>query len=153
MDPIPIDPRRTNAPWGVIHPSNTGVVWQVKCGGRSVGYQWVEGVFFPFPRPVDNGEDLLSVLHQRNREEPPDYREADPDIHEDVWEAIKEATGFDFLIIDPPTECAEYVEPADSVPRNQEGLLWIEITEVTSHWDDWIGDLPEPLVLVPGNSD
>lgn len=66
MSPVPIDPRTPDRPWGFIHPTDSGIEWQVRSGGMDVRYIRFEGIFFPLPRPVGNGQDILITLHEAN---------------------------------------------------------------------------------------
>jgi hypothetical protein len=152
MQPIPIDPRRPHQPWGLIHPAETGIEWQVKCGGIQVRYIRVEGVFFPLLRPIRNDRDLLIELQHAEQDESLGQYSEDRLAHQDIWSEIMEALGFEFQVVSPPA-AEELGDRPTTVPQNQVGLLWIEITAVTNQNHGWLKDLPEPLILVPGNTD
>lgn len=153
---IPIDPRSTNRAWGVIHPTDSGIWWQVKGAGPAIAYRLVEGVFFPWPRPVADGEDLLQKLHDANEEMRLRF---DGDVDswtypEDVWQEIQDAIGIAFRFVSPPDDAEKYLRGETAQVHHIEGFHWIVVEHVENeHRDGWIEELPQPLILVPGNSD
>lgn len=153
MRPIPIDPRRPQDAWGMIHPSATRTEWRVKCGGTKADYIRIEGLFYPLPRPVADGQDLLVALHDAHRENPPGFSDCDWPVHDEIWSGIKDAVGFEFQVVSPPPAEDIGGDLPATVPENQEGLLWVDITAATGRNLAWLTDLPQPLTLVTGNSD
>jgi len=152
MQPIPIDPRRPHRPWGLIHPAEIGIEWRVKCGGIQVRYIRVEGMFFPLPRPTRDDRDLLIELHHVDQDESIGQYSEDRLVHQERWSEIMETVGFEFQVVSPPA-IEELGDRPTTVPQNQIGLLWIDITAVTNQNLEWLRDLPKPLILVPGNTD
>lgn len=86
----------------------------------------IEGVFIPVDRPTktykEDGSwetrDLLSELRSANY----DFRYEDAS---EIWEELNEELLFEYEQVDAP----------EDQPENQEGLMWIRITDASSDYE------------------
>lgn len=155
-------PRKLAHPWSIIIPQNTGIVFNIQCGGMACNHAYIEGVNINLDTPtlrVDTHDDLpdcIDPIHEPDRKNwfdgydnidlgrllrrenyPGNLHDTPPINTNDLWTLINEQLPFDYTKKDRPN---------DQHPRSTQGLTWINITDAnTQHpsinpWQQLIGE-------------
>jgi len=131
--------------WGVLIPSQCGVVWEIQTEGVMCNHVHIEGVFIPLRFPKESQKKGEQMVWRNLLEE---LKNANYNFKgtQQIWSRIKNVMHFDFELIEAPK----------GQPESQEGVLWVKFSKFEGGWGHgaWVKQLMgKTVALIYPNCD